>query len=52
MKRLAAILLSLCLTLGCAAAMALLLLTGHPLPALIFAAGALGCWAASILSGR
>ena len=39
-------------TLGFAAAMALLLLTGHPLPALIFAAGALGCWAASILSGR
>ena len=38
--------------LACAAAMALLLLTGHPLPALIFAAAALGGWAASVLSKR
>lgn len=38
--------------LACAAAMAILLLTGHVLPALVFAAGALGGWAASVLSGR
>ena len=37
---------------ACAAAMAILLLTGHALPALVFAAGALGGWAASVLSGR